>query len=270
MLQTDVHHYLKKFFTENDSPILEESAGHLHIQLSVDMDKGLMNRPFYWQYLEKIGGVPNPMKLTLITDESKAPADLKGERVHFGSPRLHQVFNFAKELGSHVKMYEKIDQKTNHTQSLPLRPWLNMNLKISYEAEKKKDRFLSIGLSLINGEMIQSFTECVTKFPLELKIPDYCFTVSPLIKPERGIARIQDHIKSEVMLEEHGWAEEAKTKMEKDIALLETFYGGNDEKPESYAIEKSAIQRQYEPKIRISVINGGLFYLHHHPLTLSK
>ena len=38
------------------------------VQLTIELDKELMNRPFYWHYLEKTGGVPNPMKLTFITD----------------------------------------------------------------------------------------------------------------------------------------------------------------------------------------------------------
>ena len=28
------------------------------VQLTIEMDKELMNRPFYWHYLEKTGGRP--------------------------------------------------------------------------------------------------------------------------------------------------------------------------------------------------------------------
>jgi hypothetical protein len=46
-----------------------------------------------------------------------------------------------------------------------------------------------------------------------------------------------------------------------DLNLLEHFYKDMDEKSESYYTEKEALKAQYEPNIRISIINGGLFYL---------
>ncbi|MBM7097312.1 YqhG family protein [Bacillus sp. H-16] len=270
MLQTDVHNYLKTFFKENDSPVIEQSDGHLHIQLSIDMDKNLMNRPFYWHYLEKIGGVPNPMKLTLITDETKAPEDLKGERIHFGAPRLHQVFRLAKELGSHVKMYEKVARTSLTGGSLSLLPWLNVNVKISYEAEKKKDRLVSLGLNLVNGEMVDGFCDQMLDCPLEPVIPDYCFTVSPLIKPASGMNRIRQYLEDELKTEDHAWAHDAVNKMEADLRLLDTFYEQSETVPETYENEKEAIRNQYEPKINMSIINGGLFYLHQHPLNIRR
>ncbi|WP_026689290.1 YqhG family protein [Alteribacter aurantiacus] len=270
MLQTDVHNYLRTFFTENESPIIEESDGHIHIQLSIDMDKRLMNRPFYWQYLEKIGGVPNPMKLTLITDDSKAPEDLKGERIHFGAPRLHHIFRIAKELGSHVRMYEKVARTTLADGSISLLPWLNVNMKLSYEAEKKKDRFVSLGLNLVNGEMVDGFADQMIHLPLEPVIPDYCFTVSPLIKPASGMNRIRMYLENELLKEDHTWATQAVEKMNQDLRLLETFYTDEDDRPESYENEKEAITRQYDPKISMNVINGGLFYLHQHPLSIKR
>ena len=66
---------------------------YLTVQLTIELDKELMNRPFYWHYLEKTGGVPNPDRLTFITDSQNAPTNIKGETIHFGSPRLHQMLN---------------------------------------------------------------------------------------------------------------------------------------------------------------------------------
>ena len=59
-----------------------------------------MNRPFYWKYLESTNGEPSPAQLTFITDKNKLVEDIKGEVVHFGSPRLSQLFQVMKEMGS--------------------------------------------------------------------------------------------------------------------------------------------------------------------------
>ena len=65
MQQQEIHNFLLTYFKANHCEIIENQDTYITIQLTIDMDKELMNRPFYWQYLEKTGGVPNPAKLTL-------------------------------------------------------------------------------------------------------------------------------------------------------------------------------------------------------------
>ncbi len=53
MQQHEIHNYLYNFFEANNCEILERSPHLLDVQLTIEMDKLLMNRPFYWHYLEK-------------------------------------------------------------------------------------------------------------------------------------------------------------------------------------------------------------------------
>lgn len=52
MQQHEIHNYLYNFFEANNCEILERSPHLLDVQLTIEMDKLLMNRPFYWHYLE--------------------------------------------------------------------------------------------------------------------------------------------------------------------------------------------------------------------------
>jgi hypothetical protein len=191
------------------------------VQLTAQLDKELMNRPFYWHYLEKTGGVPNPMKLTFITDPKKAPDSVKGETIHFGSPRLHQIFQSTKDLAAYIRLYEKHNFMNKQT---PLFPWLCLNVKISWQCDRKRDVFRSIGLQLITGQMVEDFHNTLIKIPLTPKIPDYSFTLSPLIKPVSGINRIKNFITNEINNQEHHWAAEARNRWQKDLQLLDHFY----------------------------------------------
>lgn len=258
MQQQEIHKFLEKYFQSNHCEIVDNGPGYLTVQLTVEMDKELMNRPFYWHYLEKTGGIANPMRLTLITDSQKAPEQLKGEHIHFGSPRLHQIFASTKKLAGYIRLYE------NHTvnqQQVPLLPWLGLNVKISYQCDRKRDLFRSIGLQLINGQMVEGFHDLLLNMQLTPKIPDYSFTLSPLVKPRSGITRIENYVKNELENEDHTWASEAIERWNKDLKLLDHFYEEEEEKSESYETEKQALKEQYEPKINISIINGGLYYL---------
>ncbi|MBS4199651.1 YqhG family protein [Bacillus sp. FJAT-49732] len=264
MLQKEIHQYLETFFTENDCLIEDNGPGHLTIQLTIDMDKELMNRPFYWTYLEKTGGIPNPMKITFITDQEKTPEHLKGEIIHFGAPRLHQIFNATKKLSAYIRLYE-IPSKADSTRQIPLHPWLMLNIKLSYRCDRKKDLIKSIGLNLINGSLFEDFYEKVEAIQLQPTIPDYCFTISPIIKPISGLKRIENHLSNEVTREEHHWADEAIKRWSEDLQLLDHFYEDHSEKPETYEVEKEALKDQYEPVVHMEIINGGLYYLATHP-----
>jgi hypothetical protein len=259
MQQHEIHSFLKRYFAAHHCDILEETPFYLTVQLTIEMDKELMNRPFYWHYLEKTGGVPNPAKLTFITDAAFNDSNVQGEKIHFGSPRLHQIFSSTQKLGAFIRLYESVRQ--NQPTHMPLHPWVGMNVKISYQCNLKKDTVLSLGVHLITGSITVSFQDRLEDYPLSAKIPDYCFTLSPLIKPKSGLNRLEQFIQGQIAQDNHDWAGDSRKRWEEDVALLNHFYEQMEEKPDCYEIEKQALKELYEPKINIDVINGGLFYL---------
>ncbi|MGG3889225.1 YqhG family protein [Metabacillus fastidiosus] len=259
MQLAEIHTFLENFFETNQCDIIENNSHYLTVQLTVEMDKELMNRPFYWHYLEKTNGTPKPAQLTFITNQQEAAKDIKGEFIHFGSPRLHQIFQTAKKLGSSIRLYEQ--SETVMANSIPLHPWLGVNFIVSYQCDMKKDRIFSIGLHLINGVIIEDFQQKIEKLKLTPKIPDFSFTMSPLIKTQSGLNRIQTFLKQIIEKENHQWAADAKKRWDADLALLNHFYEDLEEKPDCYYLEKAALQDLYEPKINVTIQNGGVFYL---------
>ncbi|MFT4412545.1 YqhG family protein [Fredinandcohnia humi] len=258
MQQQEIVNFLEKYFVSNHCEIIEKQQGYMTVQLTIEIDKLLMNRPFYWTYVEKTNGTPNPMKLTLITDRDKTSDEIKGDFIHFGAPRLHQIFESTKKLASYIRLYQHTTVTTGNT---ALFPWLGLNVKVSFKCDRKRDILMSLGIQLINGSIVEGFQEQLEQLDLRPKIPDLAYTMSPLIKPQSGVNRLQQYIRGFVETQEHTWADEARKRWDEDLALLNSFYEGIDEKPESYTIEKEALREQYEPKVLVEIINGGLFYL---------
>lgn len=256
-MKNEIHLFLETYFKAAECTFLQGTEGSLSVKLTPEIDKELMNRPFYWHYAEKTGLKTEPLSLTLITDQTKIPADLEGESVHFGTPRLQQIFQSAKKHTSFIRLYEQ--RETSQRQ--PLHPWLLVNVKVSYEANHKKDIFYSLGLNLINGAIQEEFMNVLNRKLLVSKIPDFSFTITPLIKPKSGVKRLQRFLTSRLENENHDWAVKAKKDWEEDLILLNYFYE-DEEKPEAYFIEKAALEKQYFPKIHVSIINGGVVYLH--------
>lgn len=255
MQQQKIHNFLEHYFIANQCEILENAAGYLNVQLTVELDKLLMNRPFYWHYQEKIGGNPTPMTLGLKTVQNEEKA---GEFIHFGSPRLHQIFQSTKKLAPYIRLYEDVK---GAKMNIPLEPWLCINSKVSYQCDRKKDHFISLGLHLISGLIKEDFHGHLNKLNLTPKIPDYCFTVSPLIKPSSGLKRLEAYIENWIDQDDHSWAEEAMLRWRDDQNLLDHFYEDEEEKPECYHVETEALKTLYKPNINVDIINGGLFYI---------
>lgn len=259
MYPQQIHSYLRQFFTENDCPILKDEGHYMDVQLTVDMDKKIMNRPYYWAYVESINDEPDPARLTFITDNDQLEEPVKGEVVHFGSPRLNQLFHVTKELGTYVQMYENVINGPR-TQSI-LTPWLGVNYKVSYCCDRTKESLYSLGLNLMTGEVVNGFHESLSEVALTKTMPENTFNLPYTIKPLRGLERLDAVIDDLIGQDDHTWAEDAKTRWHRDRDVLEFFYEGVEQRPNCYEIEKKAIDQQYEAKIKIDILNGGLFYL---------
>ncbi|WP_144510426.1 YqhG family protein [Bacillus sp. FJAT-22090] len=258
MYPKQVHEYLLKFFQENNCRILNRNDHYMTVQLTVDIDKKIMNRPFHWQYLESINGVPDPAQLTLITDQNNLNEGIKGEVVHFGSPRLSQMFQVTKELGAFVQMYEKVESVGPRP---ILTPWLGVNYKVSYYSDQTKEMLHSLGINLMKGSIVNNFHDLLGKVNLVSVSSGDAFHLPYIIKPLRGLERLDLAIENIIQKDDHTWAEEAKQRCLKAQKVLEHFYEEVEDKPECYEMEKTAIDEQYKTRIKIEIINGGLFYL---------
>lgn len=255
MITQQVHDYLKTFFNETNCEIINQSNYYLTVQLTIDIDKKIMNRPFYWQYIEATNGTPYPAQLTLITDQNNAPENMRGEIIHFGSMRLKQLFKATKELGGIVQMYENV-----YTQST-LTPYFGVNYKVSYYCDQTKESIYSFGINLLTGSIYEDFQETLGALDLVTDIPKSAFSIQPIIKPNRALERLDATIEKLIKEDDHSWAEEAKNRWQKEQKILDYFYEGVENKPESYETEKKAIEERFNPRINVEIINGGIFYL---------
>lgn len=259
MYPQQVHSYLRQFFTENDCDILGEDQHYLTVQLTVDIDKKIMNRPFYWQYVEATNSEPNPAQVTFITNQTASAGSLYGEAIHFGSPRMNQLFQATRELGAYVQMYEKVD--TARGQAI-LTPWLGVNYKVSYCCDQTKEMLFSFGINLLTGLIKEDFHETLCATELDTTPADNVFHVQYIIKPIRALQRLDAAIEAIIAQDDHSWATEAKKRWQRNQRVLDYFYEDIDDKPECYDIEKKALEEQYDAIIKIEIINGGLFYLY--------
>ncbi|WP_050180831.1 YqhG family protein [Domibacillus robiginosus] len=249
--------FIRSFFTACECSILEESEHSLTIQLTEEADRALMNRPFYWHYKDRLGQAGDPMAITFFTKDPGRPLKHQEEYITFGSPRFHQLLSYAQKKASFVQLYET--QKT--AGMIQLDPWLFVHFHLSYEANGKKEKLVPLALHLINGAFSDRFLEMTGSLTLSHSISPYHYVLSPLITPASGLTRLKQKLWRDLLEEEHVWAQTARKKQKAELELLQSFFEQDEDNAEHFEREKAAIMRRFEPVIRVSVLNGGLFYL---------
>lgn len=259
MYPHEVHTFLLQFFKENNCEIKELSDVHMKVQLTIEMDKKIMNRPFYWQYVESVGDAPNPAELTFVTDYTKNVSGIIGEIVYFGSPRLSQLIQATKDMGAFVQVYEQCSRRDD--QNVILTPWLGVNYKVSYYSDRTKEKLYSLGMNLMTGAVFDCFQESLHHLNLATTMRENTFNLPYVVTPKRALEQLDKVIDKLIQEDDHCWADEARKRWKKDERVLEYFYEGQEARPACYEMEKQAMAEQYEPKIKIDILSGGLFYL---------
>ncbi|MBN6186057.1 hypothetical protein JQN58_03525 [Aneurinibacillus sp. BA2021] len=268
MNQIQVRSFLERYFAAHQARYEENHPAYFKVELPTEVDKDLGNRPFYWTYIEKLNLEPQPMYMTFVFDRAGLPDGVHGEDIMFGAPRLQQFFASARRHGRYIRLYEHAQAGSGAHAALT--PWLGINYKISFICDRKKDRLLSLGINLIHGQITEHFFEMLEDRAMRPLLPDYAYTMRPIFSPDSAVAHLEEYVKKSIEQEDPLWAEEARERLAAELLQVERFYTAvdaeekRDEQPTFDPKEKRTeeLRWQYEPRIEVDIINGGLFFLY--------
>ncbi|WCK53346.1 YqhG family protein [Aneurinibacillus sp. Ricciae_BoGa-3] len=263
MKQEQVRAFLERYLDAHKAVYTEVHPSYFKVRLPIEVDKDLGNRPFYWTYVERLNIEPQPMFMTLIFDKENLPDDVvRGEEISFGSPRLLQFFSSARKRGQYVRLFERPGEKAERA---GLIPWLNVNYKISFICDRKKDILLSLGINMINGTIFDQFFSKMENYNLSPVMADYTFTVRPVYGIKSAANRLEQYVSEIIQREDPAWAVDARQRLNEELSIIEYFYTKKDTDEEDapdYSQKRiDELRWQHEPRIEVDIINGGLFYL---------
>lgn len=251
----NLHNFLIDYFESNQC-VVEADQDKLTIELTEEMDERLMNRPFYWHYVRKLNQQGQPLQLKLTTNFSKATKEI--DYIYFTTDRFRKIAEEILEKGRFSQLY----QKSNTTIQTPLYPWLIVTIKQTFLGKTQSERLHSYGIHLINGTIIDQAFSTLAKREWSMTVPNLCYPMAPLIKPINGFDRIEKYLINQLQTEEHQWASDSYQSLTEEIELLDYFKAHNPNMDiDHYQQEKDNLKSIYQPKIKLDVINGGLFYL---------
>ncbi|WP_018132437.1 YqhG family protein [Effusibacillus pohliae] len=269
MDKTQIQHYCRRYFQATGCPILRDEPGFLQVELPREIDKELMDRPYYWMWVEAIGQDVPPTVLNLVFDSETEIAGVeRTELVALGSYRLEKIFQSAARRGQFVCQYQTATPSNRRV------PFLLTNVKISYLADRRRDELRSFGVNLRNNQVIPDLYEAVRDLPMSCQLPEHYReqlkqTGLLVASLQTGWQRIKNTILEEIRNSDHTWAELAKEQLAQEINQLETYYESlileNEEKMDLYSAERelrvAELKWRCQPRIQVQPLHFALLYL---------
>ncbi|SFJ32534.1 YqhG family protein [Thermoflavimicrobium dichotomicum] len=266
MDQQKVRSFTERYLKSYECHIIESAPTYLQTQLSIEADKDLLNRPFYWMYVERMNLPPQPARFCFIFDPENCPEDLRGEYLFFGSPRFAQMLQSAQKHGRFTRLYQQPSSRESLSRvSKAYTPWLGMNFQVSYICDQKKDRITYLGINLCTGEIVEPFYPTIRSLGWTSKLPPKRHVTAPRLSFAEAVGELEYFLQEQIEGEDPTWAVEAKKRLEMELDTLAHYYPEQEQRTEEQ--EKERVQRQreliwqYHPRIEVQLINGGLFYM---------
>ncbi len=306
MSQEQIREYVMTYLETTECKFLEKSPYHVTVKLSPRADRDLTNRPYYWGFIERTGVEPETMTFSFIFDAERhqkmqdaaapntaappqedailgrhfgavrplpvlGPGRIQREELHFGSPRLKQIFAAARQGGRSVYVFEDPGPRQRST-LLPAayEPWLGVRMKVEFCCDMKREELHFIGVSLLTGQIDEEFHSRLNGKVLVPRMPENMHISPTRLSLEQGRQFVESRIAEKVQACDASWAVEAGERLSEELALIDAYYRDLLQDPdeerkqaimEQYESRKGEIRWQYEPRIVVSALGSGIFHL---------
>ncbi|MET3684289.1 hypothetical protein ABID56_002415 [Alkalibacillus flavidus] len=256
MKQADIQPFVSQFFNQHGAHITHEEDGFMTVQLTETLDKQLMNRPFYWQYVDTMGFEGEPM--TVAFSFSDKHQDGQSELIHLGSPRLHQLFQIVQREGAFTTLFEHAESESD---TKALDPWFVMNGFIQYQGAWIAEEQISIGILLTNGTMRFAWMDEMQDHHFKTIIPPYHYKIPTIISIESALQKMTSQLNDRITNQSQSFINQSITLYNREMNLLQTLSSEDTQSDQTFI--KQSEQHIYDrlyPNISLQWINGGMFY----------
>lgn len=198
-------------------------------------------------------------------------ARIPREELHYGSRKLEQLFESAKGGGSYVCLFQEPDKRTSRPlQSVAYSAWLGINLKIEFACDRKREEFCSLGVSLTTGQCAEHFYDRLLELRLTPRLPPNVYIAKNAVTLHKAAAAIEHCVERRLKSYDFSWAVSAAARLQDELETITHYYdpiiqAAEEEQRqaimEQYERRRNEIRWQYEPRVAVSAINCGIFYL---------
>ena len=194
------------------------------------------------------------------------------EHLHFGSARLHQLFEYVRQRGRNVFLFAEPPRGARAADpfSHAYTAWLGVNFKVSSECDMKREDLYSWGISLATGVIDEKFGERLQASKMTTRLSPEIRLLKSTLTPRKAMARLEAHLERKLRRGDFTWAVEAEARRQEERERVASYYRPLIERADSeeqkralrerLARREAEIDWQYRPRMTVSVTNCGIFH----------
>lgn len=153
------------------------------------------------------------------------PGRILKEDVVYGSRRLQQIFNAAREGGAFVNLFEQAAKRQlRATAPAVYEPWLGVCFKVEFACDLKKEELHFIGISLKTGEIVEKFGSKLNRRDLSPRLAENMHVQTAKVSLSDAGAALESHLTNRLLELDYSWAEKAKERLDLELAVVDTYY----------------------------------------------
>ncbi|MDK8188537.1 YqhG family protein [Paenibacillus sp. UMB7766-LJ446] len=172
------------------------------------------------------------------------PGRILKEDVVYGSRRLQQIFNAAREGGAFVNLFEQAAKRQlRATAPAVYEPWLGVCFKVEFACDLKKEELHFIGISLRTGEIVEKFGSKLNRRDLSPRLAENMHVQTAKISLVDAGAALESHLTNRLLELDYSWAEKAKERLDLELAVVDTYY--------------EAVLREDTPEVDVDVTSAS-------------
>ncbi|WP_408894608.1 YqhG family protein [Paenibacillus taichungensis] len=172
------------------------------------------------------------------------PGRILKEDVVYGSRRLQQIFNAAREGGAFVNLFEQAAKRQlRATAPAVYEPWLGVCFKVEFACDLKKEELHFIGISLRTGEIVEKFGSKLNRRDLSPRLAENMHVQTAKVSLSDAGAALESHLTNRLLELDYSWAEKAKERLDLELAVVDTYY--------------EAVLREDTPEVDVDTISAS-------------
>ncbi|MCG7377071.1 YqhG family protein [Paenibacillus sp. ACRSA] len=153
------------------------------------------------------------------------PGRILREDVVYGSRRLQQIFDAAREGGAFVNLFEQAAKRQlRATAPAVYEPWLGVCFKVEFACDLKREELHFLGISLRSGEIIEQFGAKLNRRDLSPRLAENMHAQAAKISLSTAGAALESHLTNHLLQLDYGWAEQAKERLALELDVVDTYY----------------------------------------------
>lgn len=153
------------------------------------------------------------------------PGRILREDVVYGSRRLQQIFEAAREGGAFVNLFEQAAKRQiRSTTPAVYEPWLGVCFKVEFACDLKREELHFLGISLRSGEIIEKFGSKLNRRDLSPRLAENMHAQAPKISLADAGAALESYLTNHLSKLNYEWAEKAKERLQLELDVVDAYY----------------------------------------------